>query len=121
MGHMPDIEKDGALRDYRLAPKSYAVLTLHMAENVDDSVRLGGIIRAILDEDLTIVYPCHPGTRIQLERTGLLGDLKSAGNVQLLEPVPYFRIRVGFRRKHVPSAFPVLPCGTIRKDSKRLK
>jgi UDP-N-acetylglucosamine 2-epimerase (non-hydrolysing) len=56
------------------------------------TLRLGGIIRAILDEDTTIVYPCHPRTRAQLERTGLLGDLKSAGNVQLLEPVPYFRM-----------------------------
>ena len=92
VAHMPDIENDGALRDYGLVPKSYAVLTLHRAENVDDSVRLWGIIGAILDEDMTIVYPCHPRTKAQLERTGLLGDLKSAGNVQLLEPVPYFRM-----------------------------
>ena len=27
-----------------------------------------------------------------MERTGLLGKLKDAGNVRLLEPVPYFRM-----------------------------
>lgn len=92
VAHMPDIERDGALRDYGLIPKGYAVLTLHRAENVDDPARLRGIIRAILDEDIKIVYPCHPRTRVQLERTGLLGGLRSAGNVQLLKPVPYFRM-----------------------------
>ena len=127
VAHMTDIENDGALKDYGLVPNSYMVLTLHRAENVDDYVRLEGIIRAILDEDITIVYPCHPGTRAQLERTGLLGDLKSAGNLQLLEPVPYFRMLNLIRNAHMvltdsggvqKEAFWLnTPCITLRENT----
>jgi len=127
VAHMPDIEKDEALRVYGLVPKSYAVLTLHRAENVDDPVRLWGIIKAILDEDITIVYPCHPRTRAQLERTGLLGKLRDAENVRLLEPVSYFRMLNLIRNARVvltdsggiqkESFWLWIPCITLRENT----
>jgi len=48
-----------------LAPKSYAVVTLHRPSNVDDPARLSALLEMLeaLAEHITVVFPVHPRTR----------------------------------------------------------
>jgi UDP-N-acetylglucosamine 2-epimerase (non-hydrolysing) len=56
-----------------LASRSYGVLTLHRPSNVDELRTLTIILEAVheLGKEIPIVFPCHPRTRQQLDRTGL--------------------------------------------------
>src|SRR5437867_1181426 len=56
-----------------LASRSYGVLTLHRPSNVDELGTLTTILAAVheLGKEIPIVFPCHPRTRQQLDKTGL--------------------------------------------------
>ena len=64
----------------------YRLLTLHRAENTDNSARLAGIVAAINKlDDLPFVFPIHPRTRKRLAEDGLvLGE-----HVKALGPLGY--------------------------------
>ncbi|MGB9838573.1 non-hydrolyzing UDP-N-acetylglucosamine 2-epimerase [Methanothermobacter sp.] len=66
------------------------VLTLHRAENVDDPERLRSIVEAILElDEFRVVFPVHPRTRKNLEKSGLYGVLVEAEHVTLKKPMGY--------------------------------
>ncbi len=69
-----------------LAPKSYAVATLHRPSNVDDFEQLGRLIKVLeeISETTPVVFPAHPRTRQRIEAAGL-----STPNIRLLPPVRY--------------------------------
>jgi UDP-N-acetylglucosamine 2-epimerase (non-hydrolysing) len=50
---------------------SYGVLTLHRPSNVDDQKMLESILDTITEvtKELPIIFPCHPRTRQQLEKS----------------------------------------------------
>ena len=56
-----------------LASRSYGLLTLHRPSNVDELGTLTTILEAVheLGKQVPIVFPCHPRTRQQLDKTGL--------------------------------------------------
>ena len=67
------------------------VVTAHRATNVDDPVRLAGlveIVRGLAALAPPVVFPVHPRTAARLEATGLRAQLDIAG-VELMEPLPY--------------------------------
>ena len=74
---------------FELSSKGYVLVTAHREENVDDPVRLSGIldglgrVRAALD--IPVVYPMHPRTRKSLSRSGLA----IPPGVQVIEPVGF--------------------------------
>ncbi len=70
-----------------LTPQSYALLTLHRAENTDDPERLGAIINTLNDAGQPIIFPVHPRTRKKLQE---LGDAVRTDTLRLVEPVGYF-------------------------------
>jgi UDP-GlcNAc3NAcA epimerase len=80
----------GALSRLDLPPGSYALATVHRAENTDDLARLRVIVAALAEtaRTLPVVWPLHPRTRGVLLRDGLLAQLESSG-VRLIEPVGY--------------------------------
>jgi UDP-N-acetylglucosamine 2-epimerase (non-hydrolysing) len=62
--HLPLADRTGALERLGLAPRGYAVLTLHRPSNVDDDTVLATLL-TVLDElsrELPIVFPVHPRT-----------------------------------------------------------
>ena len=63
-----------------LASRSYGLLTLHRPSNVDELGTLTTILEAVheLGKQVPIVFPCHPRTRQQLDKTGL--KYLAAGN-----------------------------------------
>jgi UDP-GlcNAc3NAcA epimerase len=65
----------------------YLLLTLHRAENVDDSARLAAILSG-LAVGLPVIFPVHPRTRAALDRAGLV----LPSNVVVTEPVGYLEM-----------------------------
>jgi UDP-GlcNAc3NAcA epimerase len=71
-----------------LAPGAYALLTLHRAHNTDDAARLAGILGALMDAPMPIVFPVHPRTRDALAAAGRM----PAGSLRAIEPAGYHDI-----------------------------
>ena len=63
-------------------------MTLHRPSNVDAPDVLRRILRPLLElsETLPVVFPCHPRTRVAIERNGLGA---SAVGFRLIEPLGY--------------------------------
>jgi UDP-GlcNAc3NAcA epimerase len=74
-------------KDLSLKSKSYALLTLHRAENVDSDDRLTDLVAALRRIDFPIVFPVHPRTRRRLAEVGALESL--GPRVRLLPPLGY--------------------------------
>jgi UDP-N-acetylglucosamine 2-epimerase (non-hydrolysing) len=68
---------------------SFALLTLHRAENVDDKNVLEGLIEGLISLDMAILFPAHPRTVKQLTEFGLMSRVKSGGLIRIIEPVGY--------------------------------
>ncbi len=68
-----------------LAPGGYLVLTVHRASNTDDSARLKGILEAVGEVGLPVVFPVHPRTRHALAGHGIVVP----ANVVGIEPLGY--------------------------------
>lgn len=69
-------------------PEGFVLVTLHRAENVDDPMRLGGILEGIRHSGRPVVLPLHPRTRKTMELSGL--DFPP--NVMLVDPVGYLQM-----------------------------
>ncbi len=71
-------------------PAKFALVTLHRPSNVDDPVRLSGIVEALVElaGRVAVVFPIHPRTRERLDVQGSIARLASAG-VRCLDPLGY--------------------------------
>ena len=78
------------LSHYHLAAQQYALVTIHRAENTDDSVRLRAICKCLaeLTNELDIVLPLHPRTRKMLTEFNLL-QLLDHPRIKLIDPVGF--------------------------------
>jgi UDP-N-acetylglucosamine 2-epimerase (non-hydrolysing) len=65
----------------------YALVTLHRPSNVDESERLGQILKTLttLSRDIRVIFPVHPRTRRRIEDLGWV----PGRNVRLIDPVGY--------------------------------
>jgi UDP-GlcNAc3NAcA epimerase len=79
----------GQLSELGLSGVPFALVTVHRAENTDVIDRLGVICAALarVAEQLKVVWPLHPRTRVVLEREGLWESL--AEKVTFIEPLGY--------------------------------
>lgn len=73
------------LADLALAPKSYALVTIHRKENTDDPARLSAFIEGLSQSPLPIVLPLHPRTRKRIADHGLT----LPAHFTLIDPVGY--------------------------------
>ena len=80
---------DRVLGRLGIAPGSYALTTVHRAENTDHPQRLAAIVDGLeaVSTHLPVVWPMHPRTRNVLQREGRLARL--APGVRLIDPVGY--------------------------------
>ena len=106
-----------------LQPKSYALATVHRADNTDDPRRLRGILEGFAQFGGDIVLPLHPRTRNRLSAAGLTPP----GNVRLIDPVGYLDMVMleknaslvatdsgGVQRE---AFFHRVPCVTLREET----
>lgn len=79
-----------------ISSKEYGVLTLHRPSNVDDQQTLTSLIEAAAHAaaSLPVVFPCHPRTRVQIEKLTTSIDFSTEGpalrgSIRLIEPLGY--------------------------------
>ncbi|MDO9018998.1 MAG: UDP-N-acetylglucosamine 2-epimerase (non-hydrolyzing) [Deltaproteobacteria bacterium] len=74
-----------------LAPRGYALVTLHRPSNVDEPARLTALVALLerLAAQRAVVFPTHPRTRERLERFGLIERLRAHGAILLRDPLGY--------------------------------
>jgi len=85
-------EKSYILEQLGLKPKSYALATVHRAENTDQPERLRAIfegLERVAKEGLLVILPLHPRTRKRLDVLSIYPQ-----GVQLLDPVSYLDMLV---------------------------
>jgi UDP-N-acetylglucosamine 2-epimerase len=73
------------LEDLGLAPREYALATVHRAYNTDDTARLRAILDALGKLALPTVLPLHPRTRARMEATGV----RAPREPRIIEPTGY--------------------------------
>lgn len=111
------------LSDLSWAPKSFALATVHRAENTDDPDRMDGILNAFAKIDLPIVLPLHPRTRQLVGRR--IDELRDS--VRVIEPVGYLDMLVLEKNARViltdsggiqkEAYFFDVPCVTLRDET----
>jgi UDP-GlcNAc3NAcA epimerase len=74
------------LERLELSDKEYGLLTLHRAENVDDPIRLGSILKGIQKAKTEIIFPIHPRTA---NRLGEFNIPLNQSNIKPIEPIGY--------------------------------
>jgi UDP-N-acetylglucosamine 2-epimerase len=108
-----------------LKPKSYALATVHRAENTDQPERLRAIfegLERVAKEGLPVILPLHPRTRKQLNALGI-----HPKEVQVLDPVSYLDMLVLEKNARViltdsggvqkEAFFFRVPCVTLREET----
>lgn len=90
-----DIMQDGVIfyKDYAKKPdfsipKSYALVTIHRAENTNDITRLNSLIDALntINKEMPIVLPLHPRTKDIINKHNIKVEFKT------IEPVGYLEM-----------------------------
>ena len=85
------IQASNALERFEVQPKGYFLLTMHRAENVDDSQRLAAlaedVVRVSARHDLPVLFSVHPRTADRLARTGLKPD---PHRLRMVKPLGFF-------------------------------
>jgi UDP-N-acetylglucosamine 2-epimerase len=71
-----------------LEARSFALVTLHRAENTDDAERLRAFAKALPELGMPVVFPVHPRARAAMVAAGVW-DRLGADGIKLTEPVGY--------------------------------
>lgn len=79
------------LRELRVVPNGYALLTLHRPSNVDRPETLAALIDVVetVQERLPLIFPLHPRTRAMLEQHALGERLRAMPGLRLTDPLGY--------------------------------
>ena len=111
----PAFERSTLRESLGLAPRGYAVVTLHRPSNVDEPQRLAEMVSLLLRlaKRLPIVFPAHPRTRARLDASGLLATLEGGEGIRLLEPAGY----VDFMSLVMHSAYALTDSGGIQEET----
>lgn len=117
--------RSSILEKLNLEPKSYALATMHRAENTDSADRLSSILEAlkvIAENGLRVILPLHPRTRNRLARMGLAAD-----GLQMTTPVSYLEMLLLQKNAQViltdsggvqkEAFFFRVPCITLREET----
>ncbi|MDD5638551.1 MAG: UDP-N-acetylglucosamine 2-epimerase (non-hydrolyzing) [Candidatus Pacebacteria bacterium] len=126
------IQKSKILKKLNLAPKQYAVLTLHRPANVDNPENLKYLfdIFTEIQKKIKIVFPVHPRTKSQLSKMFKQAkQVNNLNNLQLVEPLGYIDfLALVSQSKFVltdsggvqeETTFLKIPCLTLRENTER--
>ena len=85
---LPRAQRSTVVKDLRLRPREYILVTMHRSSNVDDAAVLRELLDTLVEIALqtTVVFPVHPRTRKHIEAFGL----QQAGvDIRFLDPKSY--------------------------------
>jgi|GEM_PF-2492761 len=84
-------ERSGILERLYLRSHDYVLITLHRAENVDNTSRLFRLLQLIdkISQHYKVVFPIHPRTRKNISQAGLDHFLSKNENLVLSQPLGY--------------------------------
>jgi UDP-N-acetylglucosamine 2-epimerase (non-hydrolysing) len=89
--YSPQIAASDALDRFQVQAGRFFLLTMHRAENVDDPVRLGRLVDAVVQvssqHGMPVLFSVHPRTADRMAKAGLTPD---PARVRLLEPLGFF-------------------------------
>jgi len=87
---LPKTEKNPILEQLGIEPKTYALLTTHRPENVDNPENIKNIMEAAIRlNSLTIIFPAHPRTQKQLRKARLYSKILKQKHIKLIKPLGY--------------------------------
>jgi UDP-N-acetylglucosamine 2-epimerase (non-hydrolysing) len=125
LAHLPAATFDRVAERFHIAPRGYAVVTLHRPSNVDDDATFAGILEAIgeLAARLPVIFPVHPRTRGKLAagppRPGLVA-IEPLGYLDFLALTSNARIVLtdsgGLQEETTALG---IPCITVRENTER--
>jgi len=111
----------------RVEPKSYALATVHRAENTDDRNRLLAILTALreLSRTITVVWPIHPRTREAIRAAG--APSFESDSLKLIDPASYLDMLLFVKQASViltdsggvqkEAYWMRVPCVTLREET----
>lgn len=79
---------DSVLESSGVQQGSYALATVHRAENTDDPLRLQGILTGLTLLDMPVIFPAHPRARRAIAALGWTPP----AHVRLIDPVGYLNM-----------------------------
>jgi len=91
ISHVQEADRSTILDRLRVAPKNYALMTLHRPANVDKKEGLEKILYTLsrIQKEIHVVFPVHPRTRHRIDEFGLEPTLLGLKNVTVCDPVGY--------------------------------
>ena len=90
---LPKAQQSTILQQLSLVPKTYALLTIHRPENVDNPQNLRNVTNAIMQlKNLMVVFPIHPRTQKQLQKLKVYRKLQEKSYIKLVKPLGYHEI-----------------------------
>jgi len=98
-----------------LAPRGYAVLTLHRPSNVDDRATFASLLDALeeISQRIPIVFPAHPRSRRRLSEFGLEARVERLQRLRLCEPLGY----LSFLSLMMDARFVMTDSGGIQEET----
>jgi UDP-N-acetylglucosamine 2-epimerase (non-hydrolysing) len=115
VAYSKEIDSCGILNKFELTPKKFLLMTMHRPGTVDSLEglkKLNTLIKNITGK-YNLVFPAHPRTLHNLEKFGLLNELKQNKKLILSEPLDYF----SFQRLVKDSLMVITDSGGIQEES----
>ena len=84
-------QRSTILNTLGLRNKDYILMTLHRPGNVDNPEIFGGILSALeeIQKNDVVVFPIHPSTRANIEKTNDYDRMRNMPNLKMLDPLGY--------------------------------
>ena len=122
-------EKSDILDKLGLQKKNYFLVTAHRQENVDDKIKLQGIIDGLdklqKEFNIEVIYPMHPRTKKMIEKF----KISVPSTIRTIEPVGFFELlQLEANAKltltdsgglQEESCIMKVPCVTLRENTER--
>ena len=116
-------KKSNIMRELKIKPRSYYLLTIHRAGNTDDREKLAGLMKAVNDLGEKIIFPAHPRTTKMLKEF----SIKPGKNINMIEPQSYLSTLKLLRNAKMlltdsggmqkEAYFAKVPCVTLRENT----
>ncbi len=82
-------KEKNTLEELEISPNEYFLVTAHRQENVDDPVRLAGILKGLEiignEFNIPVIYPIHPRSKKRVEEFGI----KTDRSIRFIDPVEF--------------------------------